>query len=108
MDIASEEGKPIMRPMFFDYHTDPVCYELEDQYMFGEDILFAPITVQGQRDRRVYLPEGSWQEVNTGKVYAGQTWVDCHAEVKEFIALVKEGSQVGSVFTDCRCMTKTV
>lgn len=108
MDIASEEGKPIMRPMFFDYHTDPVCYELEDQYMFGEDILFAPITVQGQRDRRVYLPEGSWQEVNTGKVYAGQTWVDCHAEVKEFIAFVKEGSQVGSVFTDCRCMTKTV
>ena len=58
MDIASKEGKPIMRPMFFDYYKDPVCYELEDQYMFGEDILFAPITEQGCISRKVYLPEG--------------------------------------------------
>mgnify|MGYP000821518195 FL=1 len=48
MDLASETGAPIMRPMFFDYYEDEVCYTLEDQYMFGEDILFAPISAQGQ------------------------------------------------------------
>ena len=68
MDIASAEGKPIMRPMFFEYYNDPVCYELEDQYMFGEDILFAPITEQGCTSRRVYLPEGEWQDVNTKEI----------------------------------------
>ena len=99
MDIASKEGKPIMRPMFFDYYTDPICYELEDQYLFGEDILFAPITVQGQQDRKVYLPEGNWQDVNSKKQYTGKIWLDCHAKISEFIAFVKVGSEVAEVFS---------
>lgn len=43
MDIASATGTPLMRPMFYDFYDDETCYKLEDQYMFGEDILFAPI-----------------------------------------------------------------
>ena len=98
MDIASKEGKPIMRPMFFDYYKDPVCYELEDQYMFGEDILFAPITEQGCISRKVYLPEGSWQDVNSKAIVKGGQWIECEAPIDKFIAFVKEGAEVAEVF----------
>lgn len=98
MDIASKEGKPIMRPMFFDYYKDPVCYELEDQYMFGEDILFAPITEQGRISRKVYLPEGSWQDVNSKAIVKGGQWIECEAPIDKFIAFVKEGAGVAEVF----------
>lgn len=71
MDIASNTGSPIMRPMFFDFYDDDNCYTLDDQYMFGEDILFAPILEQGVAGRPVYLPRGSWINVNDRQSYEG-------------------------------------
>ena len=100
MDIASETGAPIMRPMFFDYPQDEICYTLGDQYMFGEDILFAPIVNRGQTDRRVYLPSGVWINVNNKKEYAGNCFVEAHAELHQFIAFVKKGSECLGLFTE--------
>ncbi|MBP1903767.1 alpha-D-xyloside xylohydrolase [Paenibacillus turicensis] len=100
MDIAEQTGKPIMRPMFFDFYADEVCYTLEDQYMYGEDILFAPIVNQGQTDRDVYLPEGRWVNVYDRNVYEGQQYLKCHAELDQFIAFVKEGSEALQIFDD--------
>jgi alpha-D-xyloside xylohydrolase len=98
MDIASKTGKPIMRPMFFDYYEDEICYTLDDQYMYGDDILFAPIVNQGEEQRKVYLPEGKWVNVFERKTYQGGQFVDCHAKLHEFIAFVKEGSEAVSIF----------
>jgi len=94
MDIATETGAPIMRPMFWDYHEDERCYELEDQYMFGEDILFAPIVDEGATERSVYLPKGTWVNVNTKEEVEGGCDITCHANIDEFIAFVKKGSDV--------------
>ena len=98
MDIASKTGSPMMRPMFFDFYTDEVCYTLEDQYMFGEEILFAPILERGQTEREVYLPEGHWVSVIDKKVYEGKQKVRIKAEINQYIAFVKEGSEVLDVF----------
>lgn len=98
MEIASKEGKPLMRPMFFDYWQDEVCYGLEDQYFFGEDILFAPVTERGCTERRVYLPEGRWQDVNSKKLYEGKQWIVCKAPLDQYIAFVKAGSNAASVW----------
>ena len=100
MDIASQTGAPLMRPMFFEFPDDPVCYSLGDQYMFGEDILFAPIVAQGQTERTVYLPEGEWVNVNDKQVYQGNRYVNAHAELDQFIAFVKKGSEWLSVFDE--------
>ncbi|MBE5928776.1 MAG: glycoside hydrolase family 31 protein [Lachnospiraceae bacterium] len=98
MDIASETGVGIMRPMFLEYPDDKQCYTLEDQYMFGEDILFAPIVNQGQTEREVYLPKGKWIDVNTKEVVHGEKWITCTADLDTFIAFVKEGSKIIEVF----------
>ena len=98
MEIASREGKPLMRPMFFEYPEDSVCYELEDQYFFGEDILFAPVTEQGCRERRVYLPAGRWQDVNSKEVFEGGQWLTCEAPLEKFVAFVKAGCSTAEVF----------
>ena len=106
MDLTSETGIPIMRPMFFDYYDDEICYTLEDQYMFGEDILFAPITAQGCVEREVYLPKGNWVYVMDKRIYKGNQKLTVCATLTEFIVFVKEGSEVLSVFDTWRNKTK--
>lgn len=98
MNIASESGSPIMRPMFYDFYEDEICYTLEDQYMFGEDILFAPIMNRGQVERTVYLPDGEWKSVIDKRVYHGKQTINVHAKLNQYIAFVKDGSDVWNVF----------
>ena len=82
MKEASENGSPIMRPMFYDFHEDKTAWETEDQYMFGPDILVAPVMEEGVTTRTVYLPEGeSWTESFTGKKYEGGQTVVAEAPI---------------------------
>ena len=63
-------GIPMMRAMVIDYADDPACLTLDRQYMFGDNILVAPIF----NDRGLaeyYLPEGKWTDIISGKVYGG-------------------------------------
>lgn len=72
MDIASEKGIPVMRPLFFDFPEDKECYTIEDQFMFGPDLLIAPVLEAKATSRTLYLPEGSsWKDALTGKIYKG-------------------------------------
>ena len=98
MDIASQKGIPVMRPMFFDFPDDEICYTLGGQYLFGDDIIFAPITEQGKTEKRVYLPEGQWVRTTDKIVYTGGQYIDCHAEINQFIAFVKKDAKVLNVF----------
>ena len=98
MAIASETGVSVMRPLFFDYPEDSVVYNVGDEYMFGDDILFAPISARGQTKRSVYLPEGEWVLTRNHVTYQGGAWYEVSAEIDEFIAFVRKGAEVLSVF----------
>ena len=97
METASVKGYPVMRPMFFDFPEDEICYTLGEQYMFGNDILFAPIVNMGQREKEVYLPDGEWIDTKTKKVYR-KGWHTVKAEIDEFVAFVKKGADVINCF----------
>lgn len=72
MKEASETGTPVMRPLFYAYPDDEKSWDIKDQYLFGSELLIAPVTEYGQRERNVYLPKGShWKNVWNGKVYHG-------------------------------------
>jgi len=97
MDIASEKGYPVIRPMFFEYPDDEICYTLESQYMFGDEIIFAPIVDKGQTKKEVYIPDGEWILTKDKKIYTKGTYT-INAEIDEFIALVKSDSDVLKCF----------
>ncbi len=72
MEEAHEKGTPIMRTLFYMYPEDGTCWDVEDEYMYGPDVLVAPVLYAGQRKRSVYLPKGDeWTECFTGKEHAG-------------------------------------
>lgn len=72
---AHEKGTPVMRAMFYEFPDDGACWNLTDQYMFGPDILVAPVVQEGAVERTVYLPKGTdWINVwNDEVVTGGQT-----------------------------------
>ncbi len=90
MREAHEKGTPPMRPLFYDFPDDLAAWTIEDQYMFGPDMLVAPVLYEGQRERRVYLPEGvEWRATDTGKVYKGGCWICCTAELDTLPLFIK-------------------
>ncbi len=62
-DLASTEGLPIARAMIFDFPNDARFADSWDQYMYGPDLLVAPIWQIGSRERQVLIPEGVWKSV---------------------------------------------
>ena len=72
MELAHTEGLPVMRPLFVDFPDDPAVWEEETAYMFGPDLLVAPVLEAGVTQREVYLPRGLvWVEQATGKLFPG-------------------------------------
>ena len=98
MQIASETGTPVMRPMFFDYPQDKECYRTGEQYMFGDDILFAPVVNQGQTEKEVYLPVGKWIFARDGQIFEGGARYSVKAEIDEIVVFVKYGAEVMEIF----------
>jgi alpha-D-xyloside xylohydrolase len=93
MRQAHEKGTPVMRAMFYEFPEDPVCWTLKDQYMYGGDILVAPVVYEGACSREVYLPEGAaWTSLHDGKVYAGGRAVSAAAPLDVIPAFLRDGS----------------
>ena len=92
MAEASRTGAPVMRPMFFDFPADKACWDVEDAYMFGPDLLIAPILQPGAVERTVYLPAGiCWTDAYTGQVYAGGQTVTVPAPRDVIPVFIREG-----------------
>ena len=78
MLAAHHKGTPVMRPLMYDFNNDDTAWEIEDQYMFGDQLMVCPVMEMGARQRVVYLPElpdgGFWTDYYTGKkIKGGQT-----------------------------------
>ena len=94
MKEAHETGAPVMRAMFYEFPEDAVTWELNSQYMYGSDILVAPIVEEHAVSRKVYLPKGStWTHAGTGEVYEGGQWVEVKAEIDTLPIFLQDGKQ---------------
>jgi alpha-D-xyloside xylohydrolase len=67
---CSERGLPMVRALLVEFPDDPGAWLVEDEYMFGSQILVAPLLESGD-SRTCYLPKGKWIDYQTGKVYDG-------------------------------------
>ena len=92
MEQASKTGTPVMRPLFFDFAEDKESWNVEDAYMFGPDLLVAPVMEAGATERRVYLPAGTkWTDAYTKKVYEGGNYVTVPAPIDVIPVFMREG-----------------
>ncbi len=94
MEKAHTDGSPVMRTMFYEFPEDKKCWDLYDQYMFGSDILVAPVTEAGVREREVYLPKGKWINVYTNEVLEGGKTISTPAPLEIIPLFVRENAQV--------------
>jgi alpha-D-xyloside xylohydrolase len=90
---ASERGLPMVRALFVEYPDDPGSWLVEDEYLFGSDILVAPLLETGMTGRAVYLPPGRWIDYQTAKTYAGG-WQRIEAGALPVVALVRDGAAI--------------
>ena len=89
---AHTNGSPLLRAMFYEFPDDERCWELQDQYMFGGDVLVAPIVYENTCEREVYLPQGAeWTLISDGTKYEGGRTVKVSADISQIPVFLRDG-----------------
>lgn len=73
---AYEGGVGVVKPLVFDYPNDKNAANYVDAWMFGDDLLVSPVVDEDTVSQKIYLPEGTWTDYFTGKVYQGGQTID--------------------------------
>jgi alpha-D-xyloside xylohydrolase len=95
MKLASTKGTPPMRPLFFDFPDDAAAPAVDDQFMFGPDLLVAPVLHPGVASRKVYLPGGAkWTDAWTGKEFKGGQTVKAAAPLDKIPLYLRDGKKL--------------
>ncbi|MFE4078163.1 TIM-barrel domain-containing protein [Paenarthrobacter sp. YIM B13468] len=91
---AAETGAPVQRPLVFDHQYDPLVAEIDDEYLFGPDLLVAPVTQAGTTHRQVYLPAGHWYGWHDGELHAGQQHIIAEAPMDRIPLYARAGAVI--------------
>jgi len=97
LEEAHRTGVPLFRPLMLNYQDDESTYNLDDQFMIGDDLLVAPILKPDVTRRLVYLPAGSWYDYWTNKKYAGGTMISVDAPLDTVPMFVRAGAIIPTV-----------
>jgi alpha-glucosidase (family GH31 glycosyl hydrolase) len=89
---AHRLGLPTMRPLVLNYPDDPAVWDLGTQYLWGDDILVAPVTRKGATHWTVYLPAGTWYDYWTQDAYQGAGGVTIAAPLDRLPLFVRSGA----------------
>lgn len=87
-------GKPLMRPLYYYNFADSNAVRAEEEYLWGDNILVAPVTSQGATARMLYLPAGKWYSLANNSVVDGGKMVSQPADIKQIPLFVREGAFV--------------
>lgn len=90
-------GKPLISPLYYYYSDDTIAAKVEDQYMWGENILIAPVLEKEVKERKLYLPKGKWLNIFSTVVYDGGKWITVPVDLNYIPVFMKEGSFVPTV-----------
>ncbi|HEX7136400.1 MAG TPA: glycoside hydrolase family 31 protein [Vicinamibacterales bacterium] len=96
MNEAAETGVPAMRPLLLDFPGDESTYGTDDEFLFGPDLLVAPVLEEGARSRGVYLPAGEWYDFWSGAKVTGPKGIDVPVTMASIPIFVRGGAFVFS------------
>jgi len=94
MHDASQSGIPAMRPLMLEYPKDETTYGTDDEFLFGSDLLVAPVLLEEAKQRSVYLPAGDWYDYWTGEHYAGGKSIDVPVTLASIPIFVRGGAVI--------------
>src|SRR5205085_4960490 len=94
MREACDTGLPPMRALWLHHANDAEAVKLGDEYLWGRDILVAPVVEKGAKSRRVYLPAGTWFDWWTGKQVEGKKWIEREVDLATMPLYVRAGAIV--------------
>ncbi|MEU8971583.1 TIM-barrel domain-containing protein [Streptomyces monashensis] len=95
MREAHEQGLPVLRPLFLEFPGDRAAWSVDDAYLFGRDLLVAPVLTAGARARTAYLPAGAaWTDAWTGTAYEGGTAVTVDAPLDRIPLFLRDGARL--------------
>ncbi|MCU4165888.1 glycoside hydrolase family 31 protein [Carboxylicivirga caseinilyticus] len=90
---AYDTGLPITRALILEYPDDKEAYELNSQFMFGQEMIVAPVVEEGAAFKRVYLPKGKWFDYNSKQdPFEGGQWIEYPVKLSTIPVFVKQGS----------------
>jgi alpha-glucosidase/alpha-D-xyloside xylohydrolase len=89
---ASDTGLPPMRALWLHYPKDSEAVKLGDEYLWGRDILVAPVVEKGAKIRRVYLPPGDWYDWWTHEKTSGKRWIERPVDLRTMPLYVRAGA----------------
>jgi len=84
-------GKPLMAPLYYYFSSDTTATTIQDQYMWGENMMVVPILEKGARTRRYYLPEGNWYNLSDKTFAKGGGWTTDSTSIDKIPLLLKPG-----------------
>ncbi len=94
MREASETGIPAMRPLMLEYPDDQRTYGIDGQFLFGSDLLVAPVLREAATEQGVYLPAGDWYDYWTGEQFTGGKWIGVPVTLSSIPIFVRSGAFV--------------
>ena len=89
---AHDTGMPVMRALWLHYPDDPRSVARGDEFLWGRDILVAPVTEKGATSRRVYLPPGSWYDFWTQEKLEGGREITRAVDLETLPLYVRAGA----------------
>jgi len=96
---AAARGLPMQRALFLQFPDDTAGYAVQDEFLFGPDLLVAPVAAEGARSWRAYLPAGAdWTHLWSGTAYGGGQEVTVPAPLGEPPVFLREGSEFTALF----------
>ncbi|HEX6333590.1 MAG TPA: TIM-barrel domain-containing protein, partial [Flavisolibacter sp.] len=93
----TSNGTPLMAPLYYYYFNDTAAMQVQDQYMWGRDMMVAPILDKGATERKVYLPAGRWLNIFSSTIHQGGQWITVPAQLTHIPVFAREGSFVPTV-----------
>lgn len=91
---ASVSGLPIMRPLMLNYPDDKTTFNIDTQFMIGDDVLISPVLGEGDTARQMYLPAGEWYDFWTREKVSGGKWITAKAPIEHVPVFVRAGAVI--------------
>jgi alpha-glucosidase len=91
---ATATGEPVQRPLVFDYQSDYLVRDIDDEYLFGPDLLVAPVLEPAMTARQVYLPVGGWYDWETDEYTEGARYVVASTPMERIPVYARAGAVI--------------